>query len=417
MEEKDGEIEIRLKGEPMNEMLSEPPKWIVRSGSILFFFVLLLLLGLTWFIRYPDEVTGEFIMTGSQLPVELTNRHYTQLKVLHVKENQQVEKGDVIAQFDIQEKYGDLVKKRAYLNSLKIFKGNFQREIPLPEQTGSLEMFDKQWTTLLNKIEEWNWEHSENIAQAELNFIQREISFREQLQVISNQEQTLSSQPLIEQAAVSKQTVGEDKRTQMQTLQVGQSQKEQEIRNLIALNNLRKEIWQKKQDARLRELQQSAEIQLSINRLEDTLRTCENDAFWIAPCSGKILFNKVLQVNHYYKANEASIVIVPKGSDYSALATISNSGAGKVQVGQKVFIELADFPKSEFGLLEGRVTGMTQIDKDGKYELKISLPKRLKTSYNKEIPFKVRLKGIVKIITKDKRLLERVFEQLTDLVK
>jgi hypothetical protein len=41
----------------------------------------------------------------------------------------------------------------------------------------------------------------------------------------------------------------------------------------------------------------------------------------------------------------------------------------------------------------------------------------MKTTYNKNIPFKAQLKGNVKIVTKDKRLLERFFEQLMDLIK
>lgn len=252
MEQKHGEIAIKLRSEPMNEMLSEPPKWIVRSGSILFFFVLLLLLGLAWFIHYPDEVKGDFLLRGSEAPVELVNQSDAQLDVLYVGENQEIEKGDVIARFDPAA--GD-----------------------------------------------------------------------------------------------------------------------QEIKEKIDL--------------------------------------------WIAPCSGKIMFNKILQVNRFYKAKEASVVIVPKSNGHFALATIAASGAGKVRIGQKTLIELTDFPKAEFGMLEGKVAGITQMEKDGKYEVNISLPEQLKTSYNKQIPFKVQLKGTVKIITKDKRLLERFFEQLTDLME
>ncbi|MNE57802.1 hypothetical protein D3C80_1527900 [compost metagenome] len=67
-------------------------------------------------------------------------------------------------------------------------------------------------------------------------------------------------------------------------------------------------------------------------------------------------------------------------------------------------------------MLEGSVQSITQVDKEGKYEVKISLPDHLKTTYNKQIPFKVQLKGKVKIITKNKRLLERFFEKLRGLL-
>mgnify|MGYP006204803395 CR=1 FL=1 len=105
------------------------------------------------------------------------------------------------------------------------------------------------------------------------------------------------------------------------------------------------------------------------------------------------------------------------GSDYQGLASVVSSGAGKLAIGQKAFIELIDYPKTEFGMLEGTVISMTQIEKGGKYEVKIGLKDQLKTTYNKYIPAKAQFKGSVKIITKDKRLLARFFERLTGLIK
>ena len=424
------DIDINLKSEQMNEMLSNPPSWIVRSGNMVFLIVLLVIILLSWLIRYPDEITGDVIVTSSKPPIELSNQSYIQLKSLNVKENQQVNGGDLIAQFDIQAESGDIEKAKDYLNQLEVFRGQFQGEIPALNLQLQLGTFQEQWTILFSKIEEWNSEYSENITLQELASIQREISFREQLQNISNkkiklseneseliQEQLKSSERLAEQNAISKQSLSQDKRTQTQVLQSVQSQKEQHVQNLITLNTLRKEKLKLEHDAKLKRLQMASEIQKSISALLSGFQTWEKNSVWIAPCTGKIMMNKLLQVNRFYKANEASIVIVPKGSGYIAFATINSLGSGKVKLGQKAFVELVDFPKAEFGKLEGKVIAITQIDKEGKYEVKIQLPNRLKTTYNKVIPLKAQLKGNVKIITKDKRLLERFFEQLTNLIK
>nr|WP_294860151.1 HlyD family efflux transporter periplasmic adaptor subunit [uncultured Fluviicola sp.] len=429
MEEKRN-IDIELKSEQMNEMLSTPPKWIVRSGNGVFLIVLLIITGLAWFIRYPDEIVGEVLVTSSKPPIELSNQSYIQLKTINVAENQEVNAGDLIAQFDIQAKSEDIEKAKNYLDQLETFNGKFQEKIPVFSQQLKLGTFQEQWTTLLSKIEEWNSEYSENMIHQELASIKREISFREQLQIISNkkiklsegeyeliQEQLASSERLAEQNAISKQSLTQDKRTQSQALQSVQSQKEQHVQNLITLNTLRKESLRLEHDAKLKKLQMSSEIQISLSALINGFQTWEKNTVWIAPCSGKVMFNKLLQVNRFYKVNEASIVIVPKGSGYTAIATIASTGSGKVKVGQKTFIELTDFPRTEFGMLEGKVSTITKIDKEGKYEVKIQLPKQMKTTYNRDIPFKAQLKGSVKIVTKDKRLLARFFEQLTDLIK
>lgn len=424
------EINIELKSESMNDMLSNPPSWIARSGSGIFLLVLLIIVCLAWFIRYPDKISGEVSVTSSKPPIELSNQSYIQLKSLNVSENQLVRNGELLAQFDIQAKSEDIEKAKKYLNKIESLKGQLKNQIPLFNDALKLGVFQEQWITLLSKINEWNSENLENMTSQELASIKREISFREQLQAISNkkiklsegefeliQEQLASSERLAKQNAISKQTLTQDKRSHTQALQSVQAQKEQQVQNLIILNTLRKEYLRLEHDNRLKKLQKSSEIKINVTALLTSFSTWEKNAVWIAPCSGKVLFNKLLQVNRFYKANEASIVILPKGSGFIAVAKITSIGAGKVKVGQRAIIELVDFPKSEFGMLEGKVNTITQIDKEGKYEVKILLPKQLKTTYKKDIPFKAQLKGTVKIITKDKRLLERFFEQLTALIK
>lgn len=429
MEEK-RDIDIELKSDQMNEMLSNPPSWITRSGNGVFLIALFIVIALAWFIRYPDEIGGEVLVTSSQAPIEFSNQSYIQLKTLNVRENQEVNPGDLIAQFDIQASQEDILKATSYLNILGKLESRFPSFIPEFKERVYLGTFQEQWTILLSNIQSWNTEHTQNVRAKELAFIQKEISYREQLQTISGkkillsegeyeliEEQLAGSERLAEQHAISKQTLNQDKRLQTQAMQTVQIQREQQVQNLIALNSLRKDKLRLEHETRLEKLQQSAEIKNNLAILRTSFQNWEKNAAWVAPCSGKVIFNKLLQVNRFYKANEASVVIVPKGKGYQATALISSAGAGKLKIGQKAFIELTDYPKAEFGMLEGKVSHQMQIDRDGKYEVQIILSNQLKTTYNKEIPPKAQLKGKVKIITKDKRLLMRFFEQLTDLIK
>ena len=426
MEEK----EIELKSEQMNEMLSQPPVRITRSGNGILLTVICFLIFLSWFIRYPDEVSGEVLVSSPTPPIELSNQGYVQLKALNVLENQIVKQGDLIAQFDSRVNSDDLLKAVVYLNRLKAFNNHFPLKIPVPDQELELGTFAERWTGLLAKIREWNSENALKPEEAELKFVRKEIAFREQLQAISNkkivlseneyaliEEQLKASERLAEQRAISTQSLVTDKHSRNQAMQSVQEQKEQAVQNLIALNNLRKEKLRMEHAAQRNHLQRTAEIQLLITGLSNAFRNWRKEAVWTAPCSGKVVFNKLLQVNRFYKTDEASLVIVPEKGTYQAFAVIPDAGAGKLKAGQKAFIELIDYPKTEFGMLEGKVDHITQIDKNGKYEVRILLSHKLKTTYNKEIPPKAQWKGRVIIITKDKRLLLRFFEQLTDLIK
>jgi hypothetical protein len=423
------EKDFELKSEAMNDMLSLPPKWVVRSGSGVFLIIILSVIGLAWFIQYPDEISGEVVVTTSKAPIELTNQTYIQLKSLDATENKIVQAGELIAQFDIQANPKDIADITKYLLELDKLDDEF-KQIPIYHSSVQLGTLQEQWTTLSSRIDSWNSELNSNAVQKEVNSIRKEISLREQLQAINNErikisaneyelikDELASSERLAQQNAISKQTLLQDKRSNSQALQGIQNQKEQQVQNLITLNSLRNQLNKLEHESWLNHHQKKTEILVGINSLQNSLNNWEKNSVWVAPCSGKVMFNKILQVNRFYKPNEASLVIVPNGSNYNALATITSAGAGKVKPGQKVFIELVDYPKNEFGMLEGKVAAITQIDKEGKYAVKISLPTQLKTTYNKQIPFKAQLRGTAKIITKDKRLLARFFEQLTSILK
>jgi multidrug efflux pump subunit AcrA (membrane-fusion protein) len=423
------DINISLKSEPMNEMLSNPPRWIVRSGSGLFLIVLFVVVGLAWFIEYPDDIQGEVLITTTKAPIELVNQSYIQLKTLDIRENDEVKQGDLIAQFDILASPQDIDEISKYLGKLEKLQDDFE-QLPTYKTPVKLGTLQEAWTKLNYSIRDWNSELKEDISTKEITSIQREIYLREQLQTITENRIRLSadenemvkselesSQRLAEKSAISKQLLSTDKRAYTQAQQNVQSQKEEKVQNLIALNTLRSQLTKLKYDSSLKRQQKRTEILIGLASLQNSLNTWEKNAVWVAPCSGRVLFNKMLQVNRFYKANEASIVIVPHGSRYNALATITTDGAGKVKSGQRVFIELLDFQKSEFGVIEGTVSNITQIEKEGKYEVQITLPNQLKTSYGKQIPYRAQFKGKVKIITKNKRLLTRFFEQLMGMWK
>lgn len=99
---------------------------------------------------------------------------------------------------------------------------------------------------------------------------------------------------------------------------------------------------------------------------------------------------------------------------------IEPAGSGKVVVGQMVNITLLSFGKKEFGMLRGRVATVadisTTLSAGGQpqtvYKLYVSLPKGLTTTVNKKLPFRYGLEGTAEVITKDIRVIERIFDSV-----
>jgi len=58
---------IELRSEEVLEILTKVPHWMIRWGNVLFLVLILLLLFLSWFIKYPDIILSEAIIT-TQIP-------------------------------------------------------------------------------------------------------------------------------------------------------------------------------------------------------------------------------------------------------------------------------------------------------------------------------------------------------------
>lgn len=54
---------LELRSEEVQEILTKVPHWMIRWGNILFLFLIIVLLTLSWFIKYPDIITSNTIVT------------------------------------------------------------------------------------------------------------------------------------------------------------------------------------------------------------------------------------------------------------------------------------------------------------------------------------------------------------------
>jgi hypothetical protein len=84
-------------------------------------------------------------------------------------------------------------------------------------------------------------------------------------------------------------------------------------------------------------------------------------------------------------------------------------------VGQDVIIKLDNFPYQEFGSLDGTVTSISSVPKENNYLVEVSLTDR--TNYDSRIDLKQEMQGTGDIITQDKRLFEKIFNQFRYLYK
>lgn len=153
-------------------------------------------------------------------------------------------------------------------------------------------------------------------------------------------------------------------------------------------------------------------------QLRKSLKQWEQNYLIVSSTTGTVSFQQFFCENQFVKSGNAILSILPK--DKVALVgrmSVPATNSGKVTTGEKVLIKLDNYHYQEFGIVEGRVQNISLTPDDkGNYYVGVILPKGLKTSYNKRLPFDKELKGNAEIVTKDLRLIERFFYQIRQLL-
>lgn len=124
----DSAEKIELRSKEMQEILSRPPKWLIRYGIGIIFCVIAIIFVGSYFIEYPDTIKGEVILTNKNQAKIIVPAHNSG----KIKNNQIVN-----IKFDNYPymEYG-MVKLQISNLQLKVSKGNkgyYEFFLPLPD--------------------------------------------------------------------------------------------------------------------------------------------------------------------------------------------------------------------------------------------------------------------------------------------
>ncbi|HIP33967.1 MAG TPA: HlyD family efflux transporter periplasmic adaptor subunit [Bacteroidia bacterium] len=203
--------------------------------------------------------------------------------------------------------------------------------------------------------------------------------------------------------------------------QLGYLQAERNFKTMAAsISQLRESISNAKKTSRGTEISSTKEEMIllkkviqSLNQLKQQIKNWELRYVLQSDINGNVSFLNFWSKNQNVNQGDLVFTIIPtENSSFIAKLKTPAQNSGKIKIGQKVNIKLANYPEYEFGMLKGTVKNISLVpNKDGLYLIDVSLPKALITSYNKEIAFKQEMQGTAEIITEDLRLIERFFYQ------
>lgn len=424
-------LDIEIRSEEVQEILTHVPNWMIRWGNTLFLLLILMLLFISWFVKYPDIISTQAMITTSFPPEKLYANTRGRFEVFLTTEDSSVKSGEVLAVIENSASYKDVLLLKSITDTVQIHNEDFKfpiDKIPpmiLGDITTSFSQFENDYSeyTLNKKLTPYKSENFANqmsvieakgrlqilLSQRDLN--KKELEFK--------QNDLERSRKMFDKGVISAK---EKEQKEVEYLQAQRSYKSVEssisqIRELISNSNKNLEgtsIKKTQNDVRL----QKKAIQ-SFLYLKKAIKDWEKQYALVSSINGKVSFLSYWNENQTVKQGDLIFTIIPeKSTAYIGKIKAPAANSGKIKKGQKVQIKLLNYPSDEFGELNGKVESISLLpDEEGNYLIDVSLPQDLITTYEKEIVFKQEMQGTADIVTEDLRLIERFFYQLKNIIK
>ncbi len=433
------ENQVQLTRDPlfMDQIIINPPGWLLRSGMTVFTFVIFACLILSWIIKYPDKVTAPLILTSENPPISVVSKVAAQIDTILVKDEKVVTQGDLLLIMRSTADWQAIKELSEWLTQLSSLKYSTDFIDIGYSQNWEIGELQNSYSGLVQKITEFQYFLAQNLTKEKVEAIQSEIIQIDELnQSLANQERIYDNELQLvekdyERTLLLNQTKSaSDKELETAISQLLEKKRVREgLRSGIIQNKIRQKQLQTQELELLENEQKDFNIRLiaikkDIAKLQEEIQSWSEKYVIQAPITGMLSFSEGLTIKKYYNNAQLLGSILPQDSKGRIIcrAYLSPFGVGKVEVENRAFISLEAYPDKEFGTIPAQIDRIIPLpakSNNGEtyYTMECYLPNVLLTTYGNIIPFQQQLNGTITIITKDKRLIERFFENVLSVFK
>lgn len=415
----------------LEAILGDPPSWALRSGITLIFLVVSLCLLLSWFIRYPDELPAAAVLECASPPHDLRVLISGRIDTLLYEDGGKVAPGSRVLLLESATDWRSVDRLLSYLEEGAGAASIFAEPLVL----GGLQT---AWANYAQAARNWEQFQARSIFGAREDALEAEIVSLQQLggayraqQSAFIKEQALVQTEMGRAEVLHKQGVistAEWEQQKMEVLQYERQLKSLEItilENEARIQQLRASLAEHKDDYSESRNALASNLEQAREQLLGSLQEWRAQHVLCSPVAGQLELLRPVRPHSLVQSGELVGTIVPdrsSGNHITAHLQMPASGIGKIEVGAPVRISLDAYPRTEFGELEAQIAeiGMSPLpQEDGSwgYSLKAYLADSLRTSHGKVLPVTARMTGQAVVVTEDRRVLERIFQQLAEVLR
>ncbi|MDC1162287.1 HlyD family secretion protein, partial [Tenacibaculum sp.] len=146
---------IQIRSEEVQEILSYVPNWMIRWGNTLFFLLILMLLFISWFVKYPDVISTKVMVTTSFPPEKIYAKSSGQFEIFLASEEESITNNQILAVIENSASYKDVLLLKSIVDTIQLYKQNFSfpldklPPLALGDITSSFSQFENDYTEYL----------------------------------------------------------------------------------------------------------------------------------------------------------------------------------------------------------------------------------------------------------------------------
>jgi len=411
----------QTRSEEVQDIMGRMPSWLVRYGVIMIACILVLLFTGSYFLRYPDKIQTQLVITSNNPPVRIVAEQSGRINTIFVKQNDLVAQNSELLSIENAAQHLD-IKELDNLLQHYIQENNHLNQFP--KRNFVLGILQVPYEELLMSIAEWN--DYLKIDNSSMSVVQLEEQLKEnntlQQQLLKNEINIKTSNNIDkklfenESKLFKKQAITEEAYLMSKKKWIDQqmnlnSNKNNLVSTRIKRAELQKGIIDIQQERNKTLLGYKRKVELQMKALHQQIELWERTYTVKSPIAGNVNLYSIWKENQYIQAGQPILLIVPSTAELIVKGYLPVQNSGLVKTGQHVLISLASHPPNEFGYIEGYISYIAAAPLDSVYSFDVILKQGLKTSNNKTILQQPEMFGMGEILTDDKNVLQRLFEQ------
>jgi len=414
----------------VQELINYKPHWLVRKGSLVLLVILLVLLGLTFIVSYPDIIPSRARLAALNPPKLVKVRQEGKLIRLLVQNEQDVVQGQYLGCLESTALFDDVMKLKKWVEeSIAISQSStpdivVNQTLPFLASLGELQLPYQQ---LQDKMEIAKQTYGKGYYQLKRNVLAMEIEYNRKLKQNNQQQKAIEEQnrSMLQQEYEAYEKLAKDK--VIAPLELNQYKAKllsgmQNIEQLDAaatstdISGLGK--TKEMMDIDKQRLDILQQLRSGLFELKSQIAQWCRDYVLEAPESGKVLFISSLNENQLVVTTQPLMYIQPPESRYYVEMMAAQRGLGKINEGQTVVLRVDGYPSEEFGYLSAKISYISNMPgpRDS-FLIRAELVNGLKTNYGRSVFFRNDLAADAQIITDQRKLISRFAGQLNNLIR